>query len=117
MATQVRKQAPRPAKPVGRYWRGKAPKGAEDLPSSDEEEEQEEAPEEEGDVPLGGEQQFLGDSAAEDEDEGAQARGKTQASKATRMNIALRDVNISKEGRVIVAGRDEVGRTEREDGM
>lgn len=30
------------------------------------------------------------------------------------INVALRDVNISKEGKVIVAGREEVGRTEAE---
>jgi len=54
--------------------------------------------------------------AAEERREGART-GQAQAGKVTRMNVALRDVNISKEGRVIVAGRDEVGRTEREDGM
>ena len=34
------------------------------------------------------------------------------------MNVTLRDVNISKEGRVIVAGKEESGRTEieREEG-
>jgi len=32
------------------------------------------------------------------------------------MNIALKDVSVSKEGKVIVAGREESGRTAMEGG-
>ncbi|KAI0271608.1 splicing factor, Prp19-binding domain-containing protein [Gloeopeniophorella convolvens] len=112
MATVARKQAPRPARPAGRYWKGKAPKGAAEAPSSDEESEEEEAqlPQEEGDEDLAGEQEFLrADNDEDDEDEEG-----LKAQKTAKMSLALKDVNISKEGRVIVAGKEEVGRTEME---
>ncbi|KAI0321005.1 splicing factor, Prp19-binding domain-containing protein [Amylostereum chailletii] len=113
MSTAARKQAPRPARPVGRYWKGKAPKGAADLPSSDEEDEEDpQELEEEGDVALSGDQDFLAGAAGEDEeDEGDAGKGR----KVGKMSIALRDVNISKDGKVIVAGREEVGRTAAEE--
>ncbi|KAA1468417.1 hypothetical protein DENSPDRAFT_863571 [Dentipellis sp. KUC8613] len=111
MSSAPRKQAPRPAKPVGRYWKGKAPKGAEEQLSSDEEDEEMQLPEEEGDVQVGGEQEFLG-MGGDEEDEDAEAAPKAKVGK---MSVALRDVNISKEGRVTVAGKEEVGRTELEE--
>ncbi len=58
MATTARKQAPRLARPVGRYWKGKAPKDAAGLPSDESDEEKEEVPQE-GDVAFAGEQEFL----------------------------------------------------------
>lgn len=114
MSSAVRKQAPRPEKPVGRYWKGKAPKGAADLPSSeeDDDDEQQEAQEleEEGDVPLSGEQFIRGVGDDEDEDDDEKPK------KVGKMSVALRDVNISKDGKVVVAGKEEVGRTELEVG-
>lgn len=104
MATVARKQAPRPAKPVGRYWRGKAPKGVEEQSDTDEDEQQEEADEadEDEDLPLA---EVEDGSDEEDEDEDRPT--KTAAGK---MSIALKDVDI-KDGKVIVAGREESGRT------
>jgi len=93
MATTARKQAPRLARPAGRYWKGKAPKGAADLPSSDESDDERELPQEEGDVAFEG----------------------RKGHRTGKMSVALKNVNISKEGKVIVAGRQEVGRTEMEE--
>lgn len=105
LATTVpRKTAPRQAKPIARYWKGKAPKGAGELPSDSEEEEDEE-------------QQQLeeGDEAIEDiEEDGLEVRQQEKKAVGRGINVALRDVNISKDGKVIVAGREEVGRTEAE---
>jgi microfibrillar-associated protein 1 len=110
MATNVRKQAPRLARPAGRYWKGKAPKGAADLPSSsDESEEERPAPQEEGDIAFAGEQEFL--HAEHDQgDEEEQNQGHVTG----KMSLALKNVNISKEGKVTIAGKTEVGRTEME---
>lgn len=110
MSTTIRKQAPRPARPAGRYWKGKAPKGAADLSSSDESDDAQEVPQEEGDVAFAGEQEFLhaeydGD---EEEEQGLRAQG------TGKMSVALKNVNISKEGTVLIDGRQEVGRTEME---
>lgn len=112
MSGAGRKQAPRLARPAARYWQGKAPKGVVDI-DSDSDAEEEPQVEEEGDVPISGDQDFEG----EDEDEDMPMRADAvKASKA--MNIALKDVNISREGKVIVAGREESGRTAlEEDGM
>lgn len=106
-----RKQAARLPRPAARYWKGKAPKGA-DVPSdSDEEDEDEDEVqvEQEGDVPI----------VEEDEDEGGLEVREVKATaigKGRGINVALRDVNISKEGTVTVAGKAEVGRTEAEIG-
>lgn len=110
MSTTIRKQAPRPAKPTGRYWKGKAPKGAAELPSSDSEEgdDERQAPEEEGDVAFAGEQEFI--RAASHEDEEGERGNKVQ--KTGKMSLALKNVNISKEGKVIISGREELGGTE-----
>lgn len=108
----ARKQAPRLARPAARYWQGKAPKGVADVDSDSDAEEVPEA--DEGDVPIGGDQ----DIVIEDDDEDIPLRPETiKVSKP--INIALKDVNISKDGKVIVAGREESGKTalEEEDGM
>jgi hypothetical protein len=117
MSSAPRKQAPRLARPAARYWKGKAPKGVADVNSDSDEDEEVLQVEQEGDVLIGGEQDIV---AGDDEDEQAEMPMRTESGKLTKsMNIALRDVNISKEGKVIVAGREESGRTvmeEDEDG-
>ncbi|PSS31936.1 hypothetical protein PHLCEN_2v2296 [Hermanssonia centrifuga] len=103
-ATAPRKPAPRLPRPAARYWKGKAPKGAGALPSDSEDEDEDAAElQDEGDVPI------------EDmEEEGLEVRTETVKAAARGINVTLRDVNISKDGKVIVAGREEVGRTEAE---
>jgi hypothetical protein len=110
MSTTIRKQAPRPARPAGRYWKGKAPKGAADLSSSDESDDGREAPQEEGDVAFAGEQAFLHAEYDGDEEEEQGRKGQRTGT----MSVALKNVNISKEGKVLIDGRQEVGRTEME---
>ncbi|KAJ6627009.1 splicing factor, Prp19-binding domain-containing protein [Mycena sp. CBHHK59/15] len=109
MSTAPRKQAPRLAKPAARYWKGKAPKGVVDTDSDSEAEEAGSIGEEE-DVDIGGDQ----DIVPEDEDEDVKSPPRLQKP-AKSMNVSLRDVNISKDGKVIVAGREESGRTALED--
>jgi microfibrillar-associated protein 1 len=115
--TAKRKPAPRLARPAARYWKGKAPKGVTEQPDSDEESENEVQDEtgEQGDEAISGEQDFThadGAEGDEDEDEdmavGVAKRGLVKETKA--MNISLKDVNI-RDGKVIVAGREESGRT------
>jgi microfibrillar-associated protein 1 len=120
MSAAVRKPATRLAKPAAVYRRGQAPKGvsaAADLSESDFDEDEgvagaEEAGDEEvRDMPL-----RTVDVEDDDEDENDET-GRTGALPsryaASKMNIALRDVKI-KEGKVIVAGREESGRTAME---
>ncbi|KAJ3843510.1 splicing factor, Prp19-binding domain-containing protein [Lentinula raphanica] len=102
------KQAPRLARPAARYWTGKAPKNVVEA-NSDTEEEEEEVQLEEGDVNIAGEQEIV-QEGDEDEEDGDLPM-KKEVLKTKSMNIALRDVNISKEGKVIVAGREESGKT------
>ncbi|KAL5534673.1 hypothetical protein ACEPAG_1137 [Sanghuangporus baumii] len=118
MSTVVRKPAaaPRPARPAARYWRGKAPKGVAELSESEEEDEfgeaQGEGGDEDVDMPLGA----VEGAEDEEEDEGGQeiaTRTKTKTVSA-RLNIALRDVDI-KDGKVIVAGKEESGKTAMEE--
>jgi microfibrillar-associated protein 1 len=111
MSTTTRKQAPRLARPAGRYWKGKAPKGVADLPSSDESDGEREVPQEEGDVAFAGEQEFLHAEYDRDEEEEQGRKGHRTGT----MSVALKNVNISKEGKVLIAGRQEVGRTEMEE--
>jgi|SRR6267378_3509524 len=100
----IRKQAPRPSKPTGRYWKGKAPKGAAELSSSDEEgDDEKQLPEEEGNIAFAGEQDFLCTASHEDE-EGQQSN---RVQKTGKMSLALRNVNISKDGKVIISGKEE----------
>lgn len=102
----TRKQAPRLAKPAARYWKGKAPKGVVDVASDSDEEE---APDvEEGDVLIGGEQDIV------EEAHGGIPIRKDPVKSVKAMNVSLKDVNISKDGKVTVAGRDESGRTAME---
>ncbi|KAG6333288.1 hypothetical protein ID866_5806 [Astraeus odoratus] len=108
LATQVRKHAKGPARAAGRYWKGKAPKGATAVSDSDEEEEQQ-ASGEEGDVPMGGEH-----DVEEDQEEEEELPTKTLPVKSSKINVTLRDVAISQDGKVIVAGREESGRTAHE---
>jgi microfibrillar-associated protein 1 len=113
MSTQtVRKQAPRLARPAARYWKGKAPKGVVDVDSDSDVEEPQ--MEEEGDVPISGDQ----DIVYEEDDEEAMRLRKEAPKSIKAMNVTLKDVNISKDGKVTVAGREESGRTalEEEDG-
>ena len=109
--TTIRKQAPRPAKPTGRYWKGKAPKGAAELPSSDSEEgdDERQTPDEEGDVAFAGEQDFLRAASHEDDDPEQGNKGQ----KTGKMSLALKNVNISKDGQVtIISGKEEPNGTE-----
>ncbi|KAF7367387.1 RdRP-domain-containing protein [Mycena sanguinolenta] len=107
----TRKQAPRLARPAVRYWKGKAPKGVDvDVDSdSDQEEVQEVA--EDGDVDIGGDQ----DIVSEDDEGDGKPVPMVQKPANKAMNVVLRDVEISKDGKVIVAGREESGRTAMED--
>lgn len=111
MSTQTaKKQAPRLARPVARYWKGKVPKGVVNVDSDSD---VEEAPQmdEEGDVSISGDQDIVD---IEEEEESMRLR--TEAPKSMKaMNVTLKDVNISKDGKVIVAGRIESGRTALEE--
>jgi hypothetical protein len=105
-----KKDAPRIARPAVRYWKGKAPKGVAEAQDSDSDAE---APQnaEPTDVPIhdlnGGE-----NDEDDEDDESVVPRRKVPKS----MNVALRNVNISKEGKVIVDGKEESGRTIVEQG-
>lgn len=104
----TRKQAPRPARPAARYWKGKAPKGLADVAADSDSDEESLAQDEDGDIAIGGEQDIV-----EEDEEAMPIR--TDPVKAVKgMNIALRDVNI-RDGKVIVAGREESGRTAMEE--
>ncbi|KAF8633924.1 hypothetical protein AX15_001109 [Amanita polypyramis BW_CC] len=103
-ASTIRKPAPRLPQPASRYWKGKAPKGIADV-QSDSENEEEQVPHDEGDVPLSGDQYI------EDAEEDQMALCLAEQKVVKTMSVSLRDVNISKEGKVIVAGREESGRT------
>ncbi|KAJ7630428.1 splicing factor, Prp19-binding domain-containing protein [Roridomyces roridus] len=97
--TTARKQAPRLAAPAVRYWKGKAPKGALEQADSDSEQEEEDAE----------------DIVPEDDEEDEASRPPVPLAQKKSMNVALRDVNISTDGKVIVAGREESGRTLEEE--
>lgn len=103
----ARKQAPRLARPAARYWKGKAPKGAAEIESDSDADEQEEN--EDNDVLIEGEQ----DIVKEEDEDGIVLHKAMEKSKA--MNVSLKDVSVSKEGKVIIAGREESGRTLLED--
>jgi hypothetical protein len=101
-----RRPAPRLARPAERYWKGKLPKGIDAAEAgSDSEEEREEEVDLVEDVPLG--------AVGSDEDVAGPCAPKV-TTKA--MNLSLKDVKISAEGRVTVAGRQESGKTEIEEG-
>jgi len=117
MNTSKRPTAPRQAKPAQRYFPGKVPKGAAAVSDSDESsgEDANEAQLEEGDVPLSGDQAISGDE--EDGRVGTATRNAAIATaagvSAKSMNVSLQNVNIT-DGKVIVDGRAESGRTEME---
>jgi len=104
-----RKQAPRLARPAVRYWKGKAPKGVAEADSDSDVEEEAPSYLDEGDVPLDGHEV--------DEDDFGDLSTKQEKIRAVpkAINIALKDVSVSKEGKVIVAGREESGRTALEE--
>ncbi|KZT42733.1 hypothetical protein SISSUDRAFT_843319 [Sistotremastrum suecicum HHB10207 ss-3] len=115
MSTTARKQAPRLARPAARYFKGKLPKGVDAADTKSDSEEEENLKEEEDenvDIPIGGE------SSSEEEDDGG-VKQKVQQRRPPPVkkgiNVALKDVNISSEGKVIVAGREESGRTFEEE--
>lgn len=115
MSAAARKPAPRLARPAARYWKGKAPKGVDAAGQSDSDSEAEDEGnelQEDGDVMI---RDVEGEDEEEEED-GLDVRKQAVQSKLKTkgINVALRDVNISKDGKVIVAGREEVGRTQAE---
>ena len=111
-----RKPAPRIARPAARYRKGQAPKGFEAAQSDSEDDaeiEEQEQPEDEGDV-LIRDVERDDDDEEEDEDSSlAVHKGAAKPAKGT-ISVALRDVNISREGKVIVGGKEESGRTAAE---
>ncbi|KAG8983302.1 hypothetical protein FRB90_006141, partial [Tulasnella sp. 427] len=108
MSSAPRKPAPRLARPAQRYWKGKAPKGADaQLSDSDEDEGQQGQVDEEDlpeDIPLAA---VGGPGAAPSQQKLKKKMG--------AMNVALKDVNIDERGKVIVAGKEESGRTAMEE--
>ena len=109
MSSSTRKQAPRLAKPAIRYWKGKAPKGLAEV-NSDSDAEEEPSNFEEGDIPINDH-----DDDDDEGDEGFRTIPKQEIVKPKAINLALKDVSVSQEGKVIVAGREESGRTLEED--
>lgn len=119
LATQVRKHTTaRPTRAAGRYWKGKAPKGLTEVPSDSEEEKEQEEAQDERDIPIGGEEDIVdAEEEEEEEEEGSLPTRSTRAKSARALNVSLKDVSISQDGKVIVAGREESGRTLVEEGM
>jgi len=104
-----RKPAPRLPRPAVRYWKGKAPKGVAEVDSDSDVEEETPSHLEEGDVPLG-------DHEVDEDDFGDLSTKQDKINLVPKaINIALKDVSVSKEGKVIVAGREESGRTALEE--
>jgi microfibrillar-associated protein 1 len=99
MASIQRNQAPRLARPAARYWKGKAPKGIAEVQSD-------------SDVEEEGLQEGIDEGVEELEgtDEGIESFGFKKEGDLLRpkgMNITLKDVSVSEEGKVIIAGREE----------
>ncbi|TBU43065.1 splicing factor, Prp19-binding domain-containing protein [Dichomitus squalens] len=109
----TRKPAPRLPRPAARYWKGKAPKGADAAQSESDEDEvaEEQQAEDEGDVLIRDVE--VGDGEGEEED-GLEVRRAVERQAKGTISVALRDVNVSKEGKVIVGGKEESGRTAAE---
>jgi microfibrillar-associated protein 1 len=112
LATERRpKAAPRPATAAQRYRKGKLPEGvAQAADSDDSDAEEEQDGDEPEDIPLGG---LSGD---ENEDLPIPQSISTKAG-PKKLNLALRDVNISRDGKVTIAGKQEAGRTVAELGV
>lgn len=108
----TRKPAPRIAKPAYRYRPGKAPKGYEDAveEDSDEGEEVEGA---EGEDEEGAEER-LSEVEDEEDDGGMAIKTAPVAKQAKGMSLNLKQVDISKDGKVIIGGKEETGRTAME---
>jgi microfibrillar-associated protein 1 len=107
--------APRQARPAQRYFRGKAPKGVEAVDSdsdSEADEQLEQQQSDAGDVPIGGDMEQDYDEDGKEEDEEHVVR-KANPSLGKTMNVSLKSVSIS-NGKVIVDGRAESGRTDME---
>ncbi|KAH7104179.1 splicing factor, Prp19-binding domain-containing protein [Auriculariales sp. MPI-PUGE-AT-0066] len=107
LATERRpKTAPRLANAAKRYRKGKLPEGVAQAADSDDSDAElaQDGDAEPEDVPLGGL------SGEEDEDLPIQQNLPAKAA-PKKMNLALKDVNISREGKVTISGRQEVGRT------
>ena len=102
MSSAPRKPAPRLARPAARYWKGKAPKGADEVPSDSDEEEELQRQEGEGDIQIGDQ-----DFGEEEDEDGPPIRAVAKPVVTKAINVALKDVNISKDGKVIVAGRED----------
>ncbi|QRW05047.1 microfibrillar-associated protein MFAP1, Zn finger, CCHC type protein [Ceratobasidium sp. AG-Ba] len=99
--------APRPARAAGRYWKGKAPKGADAaLSDSDSDAGHEED--------VGEEQEEIGEDefelAGKGEVDGAAAVKKGVA----KMSVALKDVDV-RDGKVYVGGQEEEESEESEE--
>jgi microfibrillar-associated protein 1 len=114
MATAQRKQAPRLPRPAARYWKGKAPKGVAELESDSDEEPEQQL--EDGDVLIKDAGDINSEGNEEDNEEMRLSGVRVDLRKKGSMNITLKDVSVSKEGKVIVAGRLESGKTEMETG-
>lgn len=104
-------------RPAARYWKGKAPKGADAAQSESDEDEvvEEQEAKDEGDVLIRDVE--FGEDA---DDEGTlEVRPAVERQAKGTISVALKDVNVSKEGKVIVGGKEESGRTaaELEEGM
>ncbi|RDX41277.1 hypothetical protein OH76DRAFT_222885 [Lentinus brumalis] len=114
MSSAARKPAPRLPKPAARYRKGQAPKGydaaAAELDSDDDEVEEQQEEQDEGDVLI----RDVGEEDEEDEDGLTVRRDAVGKQAKGAINVSLRDVNISKEGKVIVGGKEESGRTAAE---
>ena len=109
--SSVRKQAPRLARPAARYWKGKAPKGVSNIASGSDSDEPAEGQAEGGDILIQGDQLFI------EENDSVTPVQPEPIPLVKGMSVVLKDVDI-RDGKVIVAGREESGRTAmEEDGM
>lgn len=111
LATERRpKAAARLARPAKRYRRGKLPEGVKQpADSDDDDDEPQDEDAEPADVPIGG-------SGDEEEDEDLPLPQQPAVRVQKKMNLTLRDVDISRDGKVVIAGKHEVGRTGLEAG-
>ncbi|KAF8323145.1 hypothetical protein DL93DRAFT_2147213 [Clavulina sp. PMI_390] len=115
MSSAKRPTAPRQARPAQRYFPGKALRGVDAASSDSDSDDAAEQPQlEEGDVSYGGDQ-LVEDQDDDDDDEvpSGTSRAVTGKAPTKAMNVSLKQVNIT-DGKVIVAGQLESGRTEVE---
>lgn len=103
----TKKPAPRLARPAHRYYKGKAPKDAGDALSSDEEEP-------ERDLQVEADEEAIG-SFGDDDAENFIAPKSAIEKNLKPLRVALGNVEV-KDGRVIVDGQLESGRTLVEQG-